>query len=360
MLLVKGNSFKSQFRVADADKDNALSMNTPLTYVSPRGDYSTLERVSNGAYVRTMKDGMIYNFDSSGFLLSEVDRNGNKIVYCYYSGTDRLKCIKDPNGMEYSFAYGSDNYLDSITDPQGRVTSFEHDASGHLIRITDPDNTTREFSYNDKGLMTAQMDKRGNLANYIYTERKDPLGHKTKYFYHRLTGNLIAQRDSLRNTTLFEPDPAGNIIQITDPNGHFVKQEYDDLNRLTKSIDAEAGESVYAYDNKGNLMSLTDERSHTTTYAYDVLDRLIVCLFFLLALLAGCGAGGSKECQYYKQAKQGGSKKAVTTENKAIKDLQKQIAQQCVSNPLDILQNTNTLQCRDRLLEQFKHTHTCE
>ena len=452
LLLVKGNSFKSQFRVATADKDNALSMNTPLTYVSPRGDYSTLERVSNGAYVRTMKDGRIYNFDSSGFLLSEVDRNGNKIVYCYYSGTDRLKCIKDPNGMEYSFAYGSDNYLDSITDPQGRVTSFEHDASGHLIRITDPDNTTRGFSYNDKGLMTAQMDKRGNLANYIYnehyqvtrtirsdgtgvnltpqesaglvasesegteskplallepanqqgaytdfngntsaytlsdrgqftktidplgretnierdddgnrtelttprsfvwdytydemgnqtmarqretgnqtsytfestfnqiasiarpngditnfeydnkgnfiklilpdssfytfkynraglmTERKDPLGNKTKYFYHRLTGNLIAQRDSLRNTTLFDLDPTGNIIQMKDPNGHIVKQEYDDLNRLTKSIDAEAGESLYAYDNKGNLMSLTDGRSHTTTYAYDVLDRLI-------------------------------------------------------------------------------------
>ena len=452
LLLVKGNSFKSQFRVATADKDNALSMNTPLTYVSPRGDYSTLERVSNGAYVRTMKDGMIYNFDSSGFLLSEVDRNGNKIVYCYYSGTDRLKCIKDPNGMEYSFAYGSDNYLDSITDPQGRITSFEHDASGHLIRITDPDNTTREFSYNDKGLMTAQMDKRGNLANYIYnehyqvtrtirsdgtginlapqesaglvasesegtesnplallepanqqgaytdfngntstytlsdrgqftktidplgretnierddngnrtelttprnfvwdytydemgnqtmarqretrnqtsytfesafnqiasiarpngditnfeydtrgnliklilpdttfytfkynraglmTERKDPLGHRTKYFYHRLTGNLIAQRDSLRNTTLFELDSTGNIIQMKDPNGHIVKQEYDNLNRLTKHIDAEAGESLYSYDNNGNLMSLTDGRSHITTYVYDVLDRLI-------------------------------------------------------------------------------------
>ena len=33
------------------------------------------------------------------------------------------------------------------------------------------------------------------------------------------------------------------------------------LNRLTKSIDAESGESVYDYDNKGNLMSLTDGRS---------------------------------------------------------------------------------------------------
>ena len=51
-----------------------------------------------------MKDGMIYNFNRLGLLLSEVDRNGNKTVYCYYPNSSRLKCIKDPNGMEYTFA----------------------------------------------------------------------------------------------------------------------------------------------------------------------------------------------------------------------------------------------------------------
>ena len=452
ILLVSGNGFHSQFRVLSGNQHLAFQIDTSMSYRSPPGDYSTFKRVSNSGYVRTMKDGMVYNFNRLGLLLSEVDRNGNKTVYCYYPNSSRLKCIKDPNGMEYTFTYGTDNYLDSITDPQGRVTSFEHDSSGHLIRITDPDNTTREFSYNDKSLMTAQMDKRGNLANYIYndynqvirtirsdgtginllpqiaqglrgsesegtetqplsvllsenkqgtytdsngdtsefvlndrgqftkttdplgretdierdvdgnrtelitprsfvwdytydemgnqttarqretgnetnytyepnfnqiasitrpngdvtnfeydtkgnliklilpdssfytfkhnraglmTERKDPLGHKTKYFYHRLTGNLIAQRDSLRNTALFDLDPAGNIIQITDPNGHFVKREYDNLNRLTKNIDAEAGESLYSYDNNGNLMSLTDGRNKVTTYVYDVLNRLI-------------------------------------------------------------------------------------
>ena len=452
LLLVSGNGFKSQFKVSSEDRDNALRPNVPLTYISPNGDYSTLERVSNGGYVRAMKDGMVYKFDSAGLLLSEEDRNGNKTTYCYDSTTGHLKCIKDPNGMEYTLNYRSDNYLGNITDPQGRMTRFEHDSLGHLVKIIDPDNSTREFSYNSQGLMVAQKDKRGNLKNYIYnkysklirtirsegvgvnvssqdssglpgsegegtesnplplmepgqeeaiytdyngntsqfqlsrrgqftrirdslgrvtfisrneggeivryitprrfrwsysydemgnrlsmrqeetntetrytyepvfnqvtgmtrpngdvtrfeydakgnllkfilpddsfytfkynkaglvTETKDPLGNKSQYFYDRISGNLIAYRDSLRNTTHFKLDHVGNMIQVKDPNGHIVRNEYDFLNRLTKSYDAENGETAYTYDVNGNLMSLTDSKGQVTTYVYDLLDRLI-------------------------------------------------------------------------------------
>ena len=467
VLLVRGNSYKAQFRAPKEEKEesffqvfalpsvgqNADSLQSePITYSSPNGDYSTLERVSNGSYVRRMKDGMIYKFNSEGLLMSEEDRNGNKTSYCYYNNTDRLKCIKDPNGMEYTFSYGNDNMLDSITDPQGRVTSFEHDSNGNLIKITDPDNTTREFSYSEEGLLLAQRDKRGNLSNYVYNERDqviqtikqdgtgvdlqaqgslglpegddegtmeeplslvkveedkgmykdangnisyytlnergqftntidalgretdierdkdgnrtqlmtprefvwdysydemgnqtmirqnetanttfytyepnfnqisslaapngdmtryeyddngnmiklilpdntfytfkhnraglmeesiDPEGNKTQYFYDRVTGNLIAIRDSLGNTTTFKLDTAGNIIQAKDAKGNLIKSEYDSLNRLVKNTDAEGGESLYTYDPKGNLMSLTDERGNITSYVYDVLDRLI-------------------------------------------------------------------------------------
>ncbi|MCZ0932671.1 MAG: hypothetical protein OXJ52_05940, partial [Oligoflexia bacterium] len=422
LLLVHGNSFKAQFRSPEERVffSSAVSSSQrseeakPITYIAPEGDYSVLRRLSNGSYVRRMKDGMLYKFDTEGLLLSKEDRNGNKTSYCYYTGTDRLKCIKDPNGMEYTFVYGSDDLLDSITDPQGRVTSFEHDSQSNLIKITDPDNTTREFSYSEEGLLLAQKDKRGNLSNYVYnemdqviqtikqdgtgvelqsqgsmglpegeeegtmqkplslvkeeeeqgmyedangnrnhytlsdrgqftsltdalgrqteierdedgnrtkletardfvwdysydnmgnqlmrrqvetgnetrytyestfnqiasltrpngdrtqfeydskgnmtklilpddsfytfkynraglmTERKDPLGNKTRYFYDRVSGNLIAQRDSLGNTVAFELDGAGNVIERKDAKGNLIKSEYDSLNRLTKSID---------------------------------------------------------------------------------------------------------------------------
>lgn len=476
VLLVSDNGFHAQFTdpVKEQERINALRLRFPIqssvragprrgsvlgqqssqevTYISPNGDYSILKRVSNGGYVRTMKNGMLYRFNSLGLLISEEDRNGNETIYCYYEGTSRLKCIKDPNGLEYTFSYGNDDLLASITDPTGRVTSFEHNQSGHLVRITDPDSSVREFSYNEKGLMTAQRDKRGNVSNYLYnsvyqviqtirpdgtgvslqpqetmslpknedegtetsplsivlgknlgvfytntngnnsqftlsergqfikmtdeidretnierdddgniisfetprdfhwtytyddrgnqtsayqretdtlssytyeadfsqitsitrpnaditeseydskgnlikyilpdrsfysfsynrsglmTRKTDPLGNITKYFYDRLSGNLIAIRDSLGNTTKFELDTAGNIIKMIDPNAHITTNEYDSLNRLTKTIDPESGESIYSYDKKGNLISLRDERGNTTSYTYDVLDRLI-------------------------------------------------------------------------------------
>ena len=107
------------------------------------------------------------------------------------------------------------------------------------------------------------------------TESKDSEGNINKYFYDRLTGNLIAQQDSLGNTMNFKLDRAGNVIEMRDAKGNIIKAEYDKLNRLLKSTDQEGGESLYTYDPKGNLMSLKDERNNITTYLYDVLDRMI-------------------------------------------------------------------------------------
>ena len=84
--------------------------------------------------------------------------------------------------------------------------------------------------------------------------------------------------------------------------------------------------------------------------------------FVLLSLIVtGCGAGDSEECRYYKEAQQGGSESSFTTKNKSIKNLQGKITQQCAVNLLDILSpNTNTVQCRDQLLESFKKEHNCK
>ncbi len=69
-------------------------------------------------------------------------------------------------------------------------------------------------------------------------------------------------------------DGAGNLVSVTDPLGHSTRYEYDDLNQLTKIIDARAGETRFAYDAVGNLLSLTDPVGNMTTYLYDGLDRV--------------------------------------------------------------------------------------
>ena len=93
ILLVRGNSFKAQFRavfsqrgvVGSGGGTVALSpIERPPEYVSPRGDYSELKPVISAslsvvAYERRMKDGMLYKFDKEGLLLSEEDERRHAV-----------------------------------------------------------------------------------------------------------------------------------------------------------------------------------------------------------------------------------------------------------------------------------------
>nr|WP_253938811.1 RHS repeat-associated core domain-containing protein [Hahella sp. HN01] len=49
---------------------------------------------------------------------------------------------------------------------------------------------------------------------------------------------------------------------------------YDALNRLSKVIDPQGGETLYAYDAVGNRESVTQANGQTTAYVYDALNRL--------------------------------------------------------------------------------------
>ena len=108
-------------------------------YLSPAGDYSSLVKVKEG-WIRTMKDGLKYYFNSLGYLTAEVDRNNNTTTYQYDSNWKILKII-NPMGRDTSFVYGSDDMLDSITYPEGRTFRYEHNSEGQLTAIVRPDNS---------------------------------------------------------------------------------------------------------------------------------------------------------------------------------------------------------------------------
>lgn len=136
------------------------------SFVSPAGDFSELILNPDSTFTRTLKDGTQINFDSNGFHISTVDRNGNATVYSY-DIEGRLARITDPAGMITTLSYIG-NRLASITDPVGRITTFEHDLDGNLINITDLDGSRRQFSYDTRHRLVSQISKRGFTANYAY------------------------------------------------------------------------------------------------------------------------------------------------------------------------------------------------
>jgi len=240
-----------------------------------------------------------YEYDPNGNLVRKVDPNGHPTRY-EYDDSDRL--VAEINALGYTtvYTYGLMNELTAMQDPEGRVTTYEYDALLRLIAVHAPEGATSRYVYNDLDRLVERIqnfvpggprnadtnvstryeyDPAGNLIR-----RVDPNGIPTCYEYDAL--NRL--RAEIRNcqpdqppgpevnvTTRYEYDRVGNLIRLTDPNGHATRFAYDGLNRLVSRTDPGGHTETFSYDRVGNLLRRVDARGFPSAYAYDALNRLI-------------------------------------------------------------------------------------
>jgi len=73
-------------------------------------------------------------------------------------------------------------------------------------------------------------------------------------------------------------DGAGRVVTKTDPIGHTIKYQYNNLNQLTQITDPLQGITTLSYDLNGNLKTVQDARqqgtNNKTVYTYDNFDHL--------------------------------------------------------------------------------------
>jgi len=89
----------------------------------------------------------------------------------------------------------------------------------------------------------------------------------------RLTKTIDAEA----NETIFEYDANGNITLATDALARETEYFYDSMDRLTKIVSpaGSAVEMTMAYDLLGRVTVRTDFEGKTTTYLYDHMDRVV-------------------------------------------------------------------------------------
>ena len=258
-------------------------------YISPPGDFSTLEKLPDGTFKRTTTDQMVYVFNSANNLESVTDRNGNQTSYIYNT-QQQLSKIVDPVGLETLLTYNEAGNVSTITDPGERETQLEYDEVGNLIQITDPDGTTRTWSYDDNRLMVSEVDQRGNQEQAFYdqfgrannailkddsTVKIDPL--QTQGLYNpeatvnpfsaplALVENeapTAAYLDSNGNVTVTEVDRAGQVVKSLDGQGNLPSVERDEQNLISAETDGRGFETSYTYDENGNITSINDSLSY--------------------------------------------------------------------------------------------------
>jgi RHS repeat-associated protein len=254
-------------------------------YVSPSGDFSTLEKLPDGTFRRTMKDQTVYTFNSNLQLSSVQDRNGNETQYIYDTSNKLIEII-DPVGLKTSLTYNGEGKVSQITDPAGKLTLLNYDAAGNLISVTDPDTTTRTWEYDSKHHMTAEVDQRGNREETYYNfagrvvggKRKDgstvsiasvqsenllpptattsiTSGGKTRAFSNNIYSAYV---DGLGNPKFTQLDSAGQAISAKDGEGSRPSTSRNTANLITSSFDSRGNETTYQYDSRGNLTRIED------------------------------------------------------------------------------------------------------
>ena len=240
------------------------------TYTSPDGDYSTLTTIPapiNG-FRRTMKDGMVYAFDSRGLMLASKDRH-HRVTRWIYDSLERPESIIHPGKRTSRFAYGADGLIDTITDGAGRVTTFEH-KSGYLVKITDPDGSHRLFGYSDKGLMISQEDKNGRVKTYAYDEQGSVIRafrpDGTRRGFDSAAARLAGSLSDGTKGTLANPIPAlvaGEADHLlTDSKGNTGKLRTNRFGAFVRMEDALGGVTTHAYDDDNNITETIDENGN--------------------------------------------------------------------------------------------------
>lgn len=162
-----------------------------------------------------------------------------------------------------SYSYNFQDLAVSYTSPTPATTSLEYDFFGRLTKVTYPDTANPlVINFDDVNRIRTVTAENGRKVQYI----SDVGGRTTTVREYYDWPNYYA--------TSYAYDEVGNLVQVTNALNQVTTHEYDNLNRLTKTLYPDAKYENYTYDAVGNLKTKWDRSREKTTYSYDARYRL--------------------------------------------------------------------------------------
>ena len=196
-----------------------------------------------------------YSYDLSGNMLSVTDARGQTTAY-QYDDLNRLVKTTFPGGTAQAETYDSVGNLLARTTPNGSTMSYSYDALNRLTEVAYPGSG---------GDVTYTYDADGNRLSQVSPGAKD-------YYAYDARGRLTNQTeyvDGQKLQTLYAYDQAGNVVQITYPDGYALSMGYDGVGYLA-SVGRFAN---ITYTPDGQISRIAYGNGEVQTYAYDSRDR---------------------------------------------------------------------------------------
>jgi RHS repeat-associated protein len=230
-----------------------------------------------------------------------TDENG-QLTLCQYNWDGLLTSVKEYNTTSTyyltTYSYDPSGNMLSATDAKGQTTTYQYDDLNRLVKTTFPDGTYETKTYDSFGNLLTRMTANGSTISYSYdalnrlilvsypgsggnaTYTYDADGNRLSqvsppardYYTYDARGRLTNQTeyvDGQKTQTLYAYDQAGNVVQITYPDGYVLSMGYDGVGRLN-SIGRFAN-ITYTLD--GQISKIAYGNGEMQTYTYDRRDR---------------------------------------------------------------------------------------
>jgi RHS repeat-associated protein len=280
---------------------------------APGGLTQTTKYVYNGhGQPTSMEDPLKrvwkYEYDNAGDKTAEIDPEGDKRTWGYNEDSEETSTvsprghvaggkeatyttttIRDAQGRQTEitdplkhvtkYSYDADGNLRTKTDAELNVTTYSYNADNELEKTEEPEKNTTATSYDGAGQVETQTD--GNKQATTYTRNileqvsaiADPLGHRTKKEYDA-AGNLTSLTDPLSRTTTYKYDAANHLTEVSYSSGnpHSVTYKYDPDGSRTEMIDG-AGTTKYEYDQLDRLTATINGHEEHVGYQYDLANQ---------------------------------------------------------------------------------------
>lgn len=220
-----------------------------------------------------------FQYDPFGKQSRVVDALGHATIYRYNRKHRVVEEERPDGGVARTTWDHRGNKLEEI-DPSGAVTSYAYDAHGNVASVTDPTGALTRFAYDEHDQPVQLVDANGHAWMRRYDERGSmtaavgPDGGEWAFAYDE-HGALVSATSPVGKTRVFENDAAGLPLSETDWAGRASRIERDAMGRVTRHVDPEKQETLYAYDVAGRLVQATLPTGAKATWDYDAEGNLV-------------------------------------------------------------------------------------
>lgn len=263
---------KIAFQIRDAN-DTYLTLKTSSTTVTGTGDWQRI--------AVTISDTEAKALNANAILIRPViytvagTNTAGKIYF------DAVK-FEENNQMSSAVYDTNGNFVNSETNEDGDTIKYTNDNRGRTTRVdfaksgsfveTSFDELDRPLTVKDNSGLTVKnvYDEAGNVSEIQYNKSSDGanIGF-IKNEYNELN-EVTKTYDQNGFVTQFERDLNRNLIKTNLPNGKSILYNYSALDELKKiSFNGDQNVFEFEYDKNGNLVKETKNGTETTDYVID-------------------------------------------------------------------------------------------